>query len=88
MLDPTLTRWADRHGLRIYTSHKDEDVRSIDIVSPKAERFQIWLDPPERSGRTTVHAWDYRRRRASFNATVYDLEAQLERAYSQVTSWF
>lgn len=89
ILDSALTRWTDKHGLRIQTSYKDEAVRSIDVVSPSAERFQIWVDPPSNDGRTTVHAWDYRRRRVSFAVDdLARLEGGLEKAYSQIKNWY
>lgn len=88
ILDPLLERWAKNRGLHIFTEYKDEEVRSIDVVSPAGKRYQIWLDPPASDGRTSVHAWDYRRRRESFDADLQNLESQLERAYSRVQSWF
>ena len=88
ILDPILKRWAEKYELHIYTSFKDEEVRSIDIVSPTGTRFQLWLDEPGSSGKTTVHIWDYRKRRNDFNADLSNLESQLERAYSEVKNWF
>ena len=88
VLDSILEGWAKKRGLHIYTTYKDEEVRSIDIVSPAGKRFQLWLDEPGRNGETTVHIWDYRKRKKDFNAVLSNLESQLERAYSEVKGWF
>ena len=87
VLDTVLLPWASRHGLHVYTSHRDQDVRSVDIVSPDAKRFQIWLDPPDSDGKTAVHAWDFRRRQVAFDADLRTLSEQLDRAYQQVMDW-
>lgn len=87
-VDPVLEQWAHHHGLRVCTSFKDEEVRSVEVVSPDARRFQIWLDPPGPGAHTTVHAWDFGERRASFKAGPGDLDVQLERAYAEVRSWY
>jgi len=88
MLDPILERWAREHNLHVSTIYKDEEVRSIGVVSPHGKSFQLWLDEPEGNGRTVVHVWDYRKRRCDFAAGMSDFESQLERGYSEIKSWF
>lgn len=88
MLDPILERWAKKRSLHVHTNYKDEEVRSIDIVSPAGKRFQLWLDKPEDDEHTVIHIWDYRKRRSDFDADLSNLESQLERAYSEIMSWF
>ena len=88
IVDPKLEKWASSRGLHIYSEYRDEEVRSIDVVSPTGKRFQIWLDPPASDGRTIVHVWDYRRRRKSIASDLRNLESQLERAYCLIQSWF
>src|SRR5690625_7389654 len=86
-LDPALQRWAKKHGLHVYTNYKDEEVRSVDIVSPCGERFQLWIDKPENDRYAVIHVWDYRTRRAAFRAEIKHLGPQLAKAHSKVTSW-
>ncbi len=88
ILDPTLERWRTKHGLHVHTTYRGEEVRSIDIVSPAGKRFQIWLDMPGSEGKIMVHVWDYQKRRREFDSDLSNLESQLERAYSEVKSWF
>lgn len=88
ILDQILEDWAKKHSLHLYTTYKDEEVRSIDIVSPSGKHFQLWLDDPGSNERTVIHVWDYRKRRSDFDADLSNLKTQLERAYSEIKSWF
>lgn len=86
ILDPVLEMWAKKHDLHMYKMYKDEEVRSIDIVSPSGKRFQLWIDKPGSNSETSVYVWDYRRRKVDFDADIRNLESQLERAYSEIKS--
>jgi len=88
ILDSILNRWAKKHSLHVYTIYKGEAVRSIEVVSPAGKRFQIWIDDPSSNGKTEIHAWDYRKRRCSFDTDLSSFESYLERAYSEVRRWF
>jgi len=43
ILDPILEHWVKTHSLHVHTIYKDEEVRSIDIVSPAGKRFSSGL---------------------------------------------
>ncbi len=60
-IDAALSSWARGHNLHLSTEYKDEPVRSLDVVSARGRKVQIWVDPPS-AGRVTVHVWDYRHR--------------------------
>jgi hypothetical protein len=87
-IDSILIPWADSRRLHIHTDFKDVEVRSIDIVSPKGERFQIWIDEPDNKGNTAVHVWNMKKRKKDYSATLSSFLDQLEVAYQQVLGWF
>ena len=87
LIDDQLYLWASKYGVHIYTSYKDEDVRSIDIVDPLGIGFQIWLDPPASDASTTVHVWDFKKRSKEFPAGKGALAEALEKARAQVCAW-
>lgn len=86
-IDPILEAWAKRHDLHIYRFFKDEEVRSIDVTRADGRRFQLWLDCPSDDGETTIHGWDYRKRKKDLRASLDDLERKLEQAYSEMMAW-
>ena len=45
-IDPIISKWAKKNTLYICTVYKEEEVRSLDTVDTKGNRFQIWFDPP------------------------------------------
>ena len=87
-IDLDLESWAASHGLLIQSKFKDAEVRSIDIVSPEGQRFQMWLDEPDSQGDIEVHVWDFKDRRRDYKAPRNLLKRQLEAAYNQAKSWF
>lgn len=88
IIDPILKSWADSHGLHIYTQYKDVEVRSINIVSPKGKRFQLWVDEPSQAGNTSIHIWDMKKQSQNYLTTKSCLTNELESAYQQIKSWF
>lgn len=87
-MDSILESWADSHGFHIHKIFKDVEVRTIDIVSPKGKRFQLWIDEPDQSGKTTIHVWDMKKRKKDFVTAQSTLTENLELAYQEVQSWF
>jgi hypothetical protein len=85
-IDAPLARWAADHRLHVGTKYRDEEVRSIDIVSQKGRRYQLWIDPP-RDGGIAIHAWDYKKRRADFDVLVNDLPLALDEALVEIGKW-
>lgn len=70
----------------VYKQYRDEEVRSISIISPAGKKYQIWIDPPE--GETVnIHAWDYKKQRKNWNGTVEKLAENLEEAAQTVKAW-
>ena len=86
-IDPTITGWAAKHMLHIYTTYRDEEVRSVDLVGYNGRKCQLWIDVPDQSGNVQVHVWDYEKRRENFKATVADLARCLEQAYAIAMKW-
>ena len=87
LIDPVIRAWAGRHTLHVYTSYKDEEVRSVDVVSSKGLRCQIWIDRPDERGNVKVHVWDYKKRSEKCEATASDLARCLEQAYATAMKW-
>ncbi|HEY4264508.1 MAG TPA: hypothetical protein VGM72_04270 [Micropepsaceae bacterium] len=58
--DPILTAWAEKHGLHVYTGHRQNVVRSITVYVWADARHEstghIWLDPPNELGLVGLHA--------------------------------
>lgn len=54
-LDATISSWADKHSLRLYTKWPGGDIRSVYLSSTIGECFQIWLTEPQ-GGCVTVRA--------------------------------
>jgi hypothetical protein len=86
-IDPILNRWAQKQGLTILTAYRDEEVRSIELVDKKGRRYQVWIDPPDATGTTTVHAWDYKKQRMDDAVRPTDLEACLDKVHAAVRTW-
>jgi hypothetical protein len=86
-IDPTLYSWAQNHKLHVFTVYKECEVRSVDVVSNSANRYQIWLDPPNEKNEISIHAWDYKKRKADIECSLSELENKLEEIYSMVLLW-
>lgn len=86
-IDPTITAWAAKHTLHLYTTYRDEEVRSVDLVGSNGRKCQLWIDAPDQSGTVQVHVWDHKKRREDCKATVADLTRCLENAYATAIKW-
>ena len=49
VIDPVITSWAERNGFHVLTKYQDSDVRSMILATELGERYQLWIDPPDRS---------------------------------------
>jgi len=76
-----------RHGLHVVTRHRDEEVRSIDVVDDAGARYQIWISDADEVGKVRVSAWNVKRKKNAYESDVDELDHSLEDAYSQVTEW-
>ena len=86
-LDPILNRWAASRGLHVLTAYRDSEVRSIDLVGAKGARSQLWIQPPEETGRVTVHVWDYGTRRWDCEVDLDRLSECLDIAFETASRW-
>lgn len=90
LIDPIIFPWANIHSLHISTIYKDEEVRSIDLINAKGERFQIWFDLPVRN-RIIVHAWNYKKKKErvqkDWSVDIEKLESTLTEVLNTVHSW-
>ena len=86
-IDPRLNEWVARRGLHLYTSYKDEPVRSLEIVNSAGKKAQLWIDPEDPSGRVHVHVWDYSHRRRDLEGELLDIDKLLEEAFRLAEEW-
>lgn len=89
LIDPIIFQWAQSHSFRISTSYKDEEVRSIDIINAKGERFQVWFDIPTKH-HVGIHVWNYKKKKESLKkewlVNIVDLESILTEVFKIVSS--
>ena len=91
LIDPIISKWAKKHTLYIGKVYKEEEVRSLDTVDKKGNRFQIWFDPPI-NDEVGIHAWNYKNKChnkliKAWNVKIVDLEHILEEVLQTVKSW-
>ncbi len=86
-IDPILYSWAQKHKLHIFTIYKDAVVRSVEIVSNSANRYQIWVDALNENNEVYIHAWDYKKKRTDIKSSLSELNEKLEEIFSTVLSW-
>jgi hypothetical protein len=86
-IDPILLPWIKKNGLKLFTSFKDEEVRSTEVVDQKGNRFQIWVEPVDLGGQLSVYAWDFKKRKLQFKGSINELALNLDKAYSYVQQW-
>ena len=87
IIDPIIKQWASQNNLVLTFNYKDYDVRSVEVVDSKGERFQIWIEEPLNNGEIKIVAWDYRKRKVEFAADKFDLLQKLDKAFIAVKSW-
>jgi len=92
VIDSVFRAWANRRNLQVFTRYQDSDVRTVFLHGADAQRGQIWVDPPSKSGMVAIHFAVYRRRgqdnqTSVANAEPERLEEMLEEAYGTVVEW-
>ncbi len=83
LVDPAIRDWCSAHSLTLYTTYKDYDVRTVDVVDwnkPAGKKCQIWIDPPK-EGMVTVNVWPYAPPHEKMTVPVENISAALEDAY-------
>lgn len=86
-IDPILSRWAARRNLQVLTEYRDVEVRTFEVVDRGGARFQLWIDPPEGTGKVKVHLWDYGTRRRDYEVRPDRLLECLDSALKVVSRW-
>ena len=87
LVDEALLAWAKARQLHLYTTHRDEAVRSTNVVGMDGSKCQIWIDAPGPDGVVHVHVWDYRARRRDFEGPVGETRRFLDEAWSTAIGW-
>ena len=86
-IDPTIRAWASEHKLHVYPKHRDDEIRSVDIVGRDGNKCQVWIEAPGQDGNVRVHVWDYRTVRKDRATTAGELDLSLEQAYTTARKW-
>lgn len=90
LIDPIISKWAKKNTLYIGKIYKEEEIRSLDTVDAKGNRFQIWFDPPIKD-RVRIHASNYKSKHnkliKDWNVKIVDLEYILEEVLKTIKSW-
>lgn len=86
-IERIISAWAIKHALHVYTTYRDEEVRSVELVSPNGRKCQLWVDAPDQSGNIQVHVWDYKKRRIDRTSSAADLNSCLEQSYATAREW-
>jgi hypothetical protein len=84
-IDPIISVWATKHNLHIYTTYRDEEVRSVDLIGSNDRKCQLWIEAPDQSGNVQVHIWDYKKRKRDYKVGANNLPRCLEDAYATAT---
>ena len=88
IVDSILKTWAKRRSVPLLTEYRDEAVRAFEVLGKHGNvQFQIWIDPPDTAGKTTVHAWDRKQWRVEYNTTVFDLASALDRTLDDIAKY-
>jgi hypothetical protein len=86
-VDKALRPWLKHHGLHLLTTHRDQEVRSIDVVDDAGARYQIWISGADDAEKVRVSAWDFKHKKKVFESSFGELDQVLEDAYSEVAEW-
>ncbi len=85
-IDPIINIWISNNKLFLLKTYQDCEVRSVELVDMKGERYQIWVEEPQ-GGNIKICAWDFKKRRIEFIANKSSLLKKLNMALSAVKSW-
>ncbi len=86
LIDPVIHQWKQHYALKVLTTFRDTEVRSVTLVDARGNQFQLWIDPPA-DGAVGVHAWDYKQMRRDWNIPIPQLRSALDQALALVNSW-
>lgn len=87
LIDSAIHDWSRKRSLHVYSTYRDDEVRSVDLVDGNGQKCQIWIDPPNSSGKVHVNVWDYKKRREDFECGIADLFDWLDTAYNTANKW-
>jgi hypothetical protein len=85
-IDPIINIWILQNKLVLLKSYQDCEVRSVELVDKKGERYQIWVEEPQENN-IRICAWDFKKRKIEFTAEKSDLLQKLNKALSTVRKW-
>lgn len=85
ILDEKLDFWVRKNSLSLNRSYKDEEVRSINIVSNSGNKYQIWIELNKKE--IIINVWNYKNLKTEYK-TILDLFTDtLDRAKDITNLW-
>jgi hypothetical protein len=85
-IDPIIESWALSNNLNLLKSYQDTEVRSVELVNQKGERYQIWVELLEEQV-VKVFAWDYKKHLLEVETNKNGLLKQLNHVLAMVHKW-
>lgn len=59
-VDESFRQWAKDFELDVFTEYKGYEVRSADVIGGDNKKWQVWLEPSNKSKHCVVHYWNYK----------------------------
>ncbi len=85
-IDPALNEWIEHKSLYLQKEYKGEEVRSINYVTEKGNKYQIWLTPSKRNI-VKITVWDYKKNKVVFEVENRFIQSSLNECISIINSW-
>jgi hypothetical protein len=88
-VDTVLLPWAARAGVHVFTTYRDDAVRTFDIPGRDGQaQCQVWVTPPSADDRLSVEVWHkLNGKRRTFPTSLGGLEAALTAARICAGEW-
>ncbi len=85
ILDKKLEYWVSVNSLSLNRAYKDEEVRSISIISKSGNKYQIWIELNKNE--IYINVWNYGRLKTEYKTTVELFTKTLDKAKSIINLW-
>lgn len=87
IIDNDFEKWAKLHHLSVVKLYKDMDVRSVNFVDSKGQKYQLWIDPVESKKKIIINYWDYHNKRGKVITACENFFESLEKSYNLIKNW-
>ena len=84
-IDGQLNDWLKTRNLHLQKLYKEEEVRSISVVTVKGNKYQIWLDEVKKN-MIKINVWDYGKLKVEYTTTLPLFIETMDKAYDMIYS--